>query len=629
MKSLLRAFALLSLSFLAGLSTPILAATGGPDIYGYTWKDSNEPNVNFNWVEIAGMNGAVLVNGLGDDNAVGPFSMGWDFHYYWSDYNSIKLGSNGWLAFSNIGNIASCFPQVPTPSGIGDNIIAPFMSDLTFVSNSASNPNVGKMWYWSNSIDSFIVEWKNVPWWRNNTPDWIGSNTFQVIFSGVDSSITFQYLQTDASVFPGGTGCSTFMEIGIENVTGDIGLNYSTGNAVPPSNYAVKYIYPTGAAFLVPDATPVYNLNDDNAAQFVLTYTSVFLNTTLRNIGNTPITSQITAAGSVRDLQSSTVWTDSSTINGLVNGVDVLLNFPNDIRISTAGQYYFDVTTTDNGNQDINPTNNSNSIELVAVNNFNGYVNLSYATGFPPSDAVSWAGGNSNDGLAIKIVPPAFPAVIDTVKIFIVGDGDAQTPPPVGFSIKIFGLDANGAPDPNNLLHTANVLAANVLEDAWNAVAISPSVTVNADGFAVAWFQAGVGLSVGVEQFGPISRRTYEILGGAWSPYRNNESTELLMAVQTGMPVARENAQAFDPSLQVWPNPASGIVNLSYSFPKAGTSRISVVNLHGQVLMAQENGFQGAGKYSLSLDLSGMSAGMYFLNLEVAGRRNSRKLILE
>lgn len=625
-----RAIALISLSFLAGIFSPIMAGTGGPDLYGYVWKDSNEPDVSFNWVEIDGRAGAIQIAGLADDNAVGPFSLGWDFHYYWSDYNSIKIGSNGWLAFSNIGNIASCFPQVPTPAGIGDNIIAPFMSDLTFISNTSTSPNQGEMWYWTNNLDSFVVEWVDVPWWQNNAPDWIGANTFQVIFSGADSSITFQYLKTDAGVFPGGTSCSTntYLEIGIENVTGDIGLNYSTGTTVPGNNFAVKYIYPTGAAFLVPDATPIWNLNADNAGQFVYSYTSVVLNTTLRNVGNTPITNPIKTIGRVFDLQRVEAWADSLTTNGLVNGLDVNLEFGDTLNLRGPGQYYFEVKATAGGNQDINPTNNDNSIELVAVDNFTGYVSLSYATGFPPSDAVSWAGGNSNDGLGLKIVPPGFPALIDTVNVYIIGDGDSQTPPPVGFTIKIFGLDANGQPDPNNVLHTANVAAANVLEDAWNAVAISPGVSISADGFAVAWFQAGTGLSLGAEEFGPISRRTYEILGGAWAPYRSNESTELLMSVQMAIPVSSTPRMAFNADLDVWPNPGHGQFHVAYTLAKAGKSRISIMNLQGQILYVQENGAQAAGKHSHSLNLGGLSAGMYFLNLEVDGQRSSRKLIL-
>lgn len=629
MNWMLRASGLLSLVLLNACFSLGYASTGGPDLYGYTWKDSNEPDLNFDWVEVAGRAGASQIAGLADDNAVGPISFGWDFHYYWSDYNSLKLGSNGWLAFSNIGNIASCFPQIPTAGGVGDNIIAPFLSDLTFVSNSGSNPNQGRLWFWTNNTDSLVLEWVNVPWWQNSTPDWVGSNTFQVILAGQDSSITFQYLSTTPNQFPSGTGCNTYLEIGIENVTGDIGLNYSTGSFVPPSNYAIKFIYPSGAAFQVPDATPLWNLNSDNAAQFVYAGAPLLLNTTLRNIGNAPISSQIKALGQVKDLQLNELWRDSVSVNGLVVGSDLALGFTDTLFLTAAGQYFFDVTASDANNEDINPTNNFNSIELAAVENSTGYARLSYATGFPPSDAVSWAGGNPNDGLALKMVPPGFPAIIDTVKIYMIGDGDPQTPAPVGFTIKIFGLDANGQPNPNDLLHTAQVVANDVIEDAWNAVAISPAVTIASDGFAVAWFQAGTGLSVGAEQFGPISRRTYEILGGAWSPYRNNEDTELLIAVQTSMPVANSPKIEFATDLQVWPNPITdGILNLAYSINQNADLHLSIVNVHGQVLLSKDLGKKHAGSYLENLDLKLLSEGLYFLNLDSKTQRISRKIVV-
>ena len=228
----------------------------------------------------------------------------------------------------------------------------------------------------------------------------------------------------------------------------------------------------------------------------------------------------------------------------------------------------------------------------------------------------------------MKIVPPGFPALIDTVNVYIIGDGDTLTPPPVGFTIKLFGLDSNGQPDPNNLLHTANVAAANVVEDAWNAVAISPGVTISSDGFAVAWFQAGTGLRLGAEEFGPISRRTYEILGGAWASYRNNETTELLMSVQMGIPVSTPPSVSFDADLAIWPNPGRGAFQIAYTLPKAAACGITLTNFHGQVVKELEQGIKAAGRHELALDLVGIPAGMYFLNLESGSERVTRKVVV-
>ncbi|MEY3444798.1 MAG: hypothetical protein RLZZ519_3079 [Bacteroidota bacterium] len=606
----------------------LFAGSGGPDPYGYIWKDSNEPGITFQWVDVTNRPGAVQLPGLADDNAVGPLSIGWDFHYYWSDYSSIKIGSNGWISFSNIGNIASCFPAVPTAGGVGDNIVAPFMSDLTFISNDVLNPNQGELWYWTNNVDSFVIQWVNVPWWKNATPDWIGSNTFELILSGRDSSITFQYQNTDAANFPGGTGCPTYLEIGIENVTGNLGLNHSTGNTIPPDNYVVKYIYPSGAAFLVPDATPVWNVDADNAGQFVYLNAPVILETNVANVGNTPITTAITAIGRLRDLQLVEAWSDSTATTGLVNGDNVTLAFGDTVRLTTQGQYYFDVVTETGGGQDINPTNNNNSIEVVGIDNAGGQVTLSFASGLPPSESVSWAGGNPNDGVALKMVPPDFPAIIDSVRVYIIGDGDLQTPPPVGFAIKIYGLDGNGAPDPNNLLGSTTVSASNVLEDAWNSVAMGPSISIASGGFAVAWMQQGSGISLGAEQYGPISRRSYEILGGSWAPYRSRETTEFLIQVVTDLPVARQEPTQNDNALMVFPNPSNGLSTVRYALQRPGNVEFVLLDLQGRVLLREIAGSQPSGLHAQPLELGELANGVYFLQMMHLGVRSTVKVVL-
>ncbi len=603
------------------------AATGGPDPYGYIWKDSNEPGVGFHWIDIVSRSGAVQVPSLADDNAVGPFNIGWDFHYYWSDYSSIKIGSNGWVSFANVGNIASCFPRVPTPGG-GDNLLAPFMSDLTFISNDAQNPNVGSLWYWTNNVDSFVVQWVNVPFWKNATPDWAGSNTFQLILSGNDSAITFQYLNTDAGNFPGGTGCNTYMEIGIENVTGDLGLNYATGSTVPPDNFAVKYIYPSGASFLVPDASPVWNVDADNAGQFVYSHEPILLNTNILNVGNTPITSTIAARGRLLDLQLTQAWADTTQTVGLANGANVTLQFQDTVRLTTPGLYYFEVNTETAGGQDINPTNNSNTIEIVSVDNNGGNVMLSFASTFGPSTAVSWAGGNPSDGVAVKMVPPEFPAIIDSVQVFITGDGNTQTPPPVGFRIAIHGLDANGQPDPNNILGSTTVAAAAVVEDGWNTVGINPMVSIASGGFAVAWMQQGSGIALGAEEFGPISRRSFEILGGAWSPYRNNENIEFLMRVFTGLPVAAPEPQGLEDQLTIFPNPAGARISARYILERAGSVDWVLIDLQGREVWSKQSASEAAGLHASDFDFGTLPSGIYFIRMAHLGKMKSLKLVL-
>ncbi|MBL0018287.1 MAG: hypothetical protein IPP17_18065, partial [Bacteroidetes bacterium] len=359
----------LALLCVVGGNSTFAQTSGGPDVYGYTWRNSNDAQgPAYVWNSIVGAPGATQVTGLTDDNSVAFINFGWDFHYYWTDHNQFKLGSNGWVGFNNIGNIASCFPLIPTQGGSGDNYLAPFMSDLIYTSNSPGNPNPAEVWWWSNSTDTLIIEWNQVPWWVTGSPDWVGSNTFQLILSGVDSSITFMYNDTDVSNWTDNGGCPADMEIGIENITGNIGLEVYNEN-LPPDNFAVKFYYPSVVTFQVPDATPAWNANADNAGQFFISggnATAQDMIANIANVGNADISTSIAVAGDIRlPGAGAAFWTGTTSIaSGLVAGTDSTVQFSTPVTFTTANHYSYKVTTTNSS--DINPSNNQNTVELVA-----------------------------------------------------------------------------------------------------------------------------------------------------------------------------------------------------------------------------------------------------------------------
>ncbi|MBK7854776.1 MAG: hypothetical protein IPJ79_07580 [Bacteroidetes bacterium] len=76
--------------------------SGGPDAYGYIWRNSNDPlGQGYNWIELDSMPTAVTVTGLADDNIRGPFFMQAPFTYYWYQPASFWIGSNGYIGFSS------------------------------------------------------------------------------------------------------------------------------------------------------------------------------------------------------------------------------------------------------------------------------------------------------------------------------------------------------------------------------------------------------------------------------------------------------------------------------------------------------------------------------------------------
>ena len=617
---------LLSSALLLGLllfGAQLFAGTGGPDTYGYTWKDSNEPNHSYSWVDITQRSGVVQVAGLADDNSVGPFNIGWDFQYYWVQYNSVKIGSNGWFSFDNIGNIASCFPTVPTPGGAGDNIIAPYMSDLTFVSNSAANPNPGEMYYWSNNQDTFIIQWNNVGWWQQGTPDWVGDNTFQVILSGVDSSITINYQVTDDANFSPGTFCPTYMEIGIENLTGNIGLNFLSGTTLPADNFSVKFEYPDTVLLQVPDATPAWNANSDNAGQFYFINQNIDMLANVASVGNADITQSITVNGSLQNLQFSTVWSDQTQIaNGITAGSNQTVTFPNQANITTAGQYYYNVTTA--VSQDLNPSNNNNIVEVSAVESVNGRYNLTYASLNNPDGTISWAGGGVDDGVAVEYFPPDYPYTIDSFWVWIEGDGDPNTPLPVGYRFTI--VDSFGG----TTLYTDSFPPAVITEGGWNYVALSAPVVISSGKFICQWLQGGTGIAIGTEAFGPISQRTYEILGGTASPYRQNTVEDMLIAVAGQGVVSIDEPDLPSNVLRAFPNPNStGLLNVEYDVTALSDVNFRMMNTVGQTVWAKTHSDIPAGTYRFNVETGLLQAGVYFLDMEQHGQRIVKKIVVQ
>lgn len=193
---------------------------GGPDAYGYTWRTQNAPGgPTYQWIDLPSIPGATQITGLTDDNAVGPFSIGFMFEYYGKYYNAFHISSNGHLRLGPSLSSTTLGAPFPTIPGIGNvnTFIAPMATDLLYDSTTTD-----EVWYWiSPGYDSLIVSWLNVPFWSNNTAGYIGANSFQVILERTSGAITFQYAQQTGQP-PVTAG---FCSVGIESDDGTSGLN--------------------------------------------------------------------------------------------------------------------------------------------------------------------------------------------------------------------------------------------------------------------------------------------------------------------------------------------------------------------------------------------------------------------
>ena len=137
----------------ADLRAPVIAidGAGGPDAFGYNWRDSDEAGgPAFNWVEINTLGTAVT---LADDANAGPFAIGFPFSFYGIDFSAFRICSNGWISFTATGTEMS---NGPLPAaGAPLNLLALFWDDL--------DPSSGGQVYYYNDGTRLIVEYEGVP----------------------------------------------------------------------------------------------------------------------------------------------------------------------------------------------------------------------------------------------------------------------------------------------------------------------------------------------------------------------------------------------------------------------------------------------------------------------------------
>ncbi len=187
---------------------PATKGSGGPDSFGYTWIDSDEPaGPDWEWVNIAGVGTHVS---LGDDAYVGPIPIGFVFPFYDSTYTELYIGSNGLLTFGS-GSSPRQNTYIPNPSA-PNGLIAMWWDDL----DPSSGGNV--YYHYDSSQERFTVSFMAVP--NYLLGEGTGSLTFQAILRP-SGRITLNYGNMD----PGGdVDGLTGATVGIERPDAGDGL---------------------------------------------------------------------------------------------------------------------------------------------------------------------------------------------------------------------------------------------------------------------------------------------------------------------------------------------------------------------------------------------------------------------
>ncbi len=156
---------------------------GGPDIFGYTWLDSEEPGgpeVAFR--DITQEGGAVAF--VQNDAPVGPFDLPFAFPFYGETHDSYYIAPNGYISFTDDANhwnnSGGAMPSGQAP----ENAICGWWDDLL------GDDNLEGHVFRHASGDSLVVSWVEAP--HYNQGQYGGPFTFQIILEA-NGRITLQY----------------------------------------------------------------------------------------------------------------------------------------------------------------------------------------------------------------------------------------------------------------------------------------------------------------------------------------------------------------------------------------------------------------------------------------------------
>lgn len=198
------------------IGDPVKVASGGPDEFGYTWKDSKSQNGPvYVWNDISAT-GTLLSSISGCDDCFQSQPISFPFNYYGVNYNSIYVSSNGCITL-NAGDYSWSNYALPSSSAPAT-LIAAFHDDLY--------PGSSGDIYFKDYGNHAVIQYSNVATYSGD-----GTITFQIVLNA-DGSIIFYY-----NSYSGTTNSST---VGIQNLDGSIGLNIAYNTAYIEPGLAVE-----------------------------------------------------------------------------------------------------------------------------------------------------------------------------------------------------------------------------------------------------------------------------------------------------------------------------------------------------------------------------------------------------
>ena len=207
---------------------PGILGAGGPDMFGYTWTDSDEPGGPvYDWFDISGV-GTPIFDGYSDDGNSGALPLSFPFKFYGQTFNEFYACTNGWVSFTSTKTSYTNQPLPNSGSGVPENLLALFWDDLVHRSGTGSEPTASAVYYYDDGT-RFIIQFDNM----YRIAQYNDNLTFQVILYP-SGKIVYQYETLSATTLDSNT-------VGIQNDLKDDGLTAVYNDVFVHENMAVQF----------------------------------------------------------------------------------------------------------------------------------------------------------------------------------------------------------------------------------------------------------------------------------------------------------------------------------------------------------------------------------------------------
>lgn len=229
------------------ISLTVQPPTGGPDAFGYTYKDSFAVGgPTFSWVLTTPAASRLNYGGSTNNGSV-PVTLTFPFQFYSNVYTQAFVSTNGLVNFG-AANTSAANQAIPTAGGNADNYLSCYWDDLRIHSTNPLTEGVYFETFGTAPNRSAVF------WFYLEDAGAAGGPYNPMRFQTVlyeNGTILCQYLENNLAQFPAGDGRSA--TIGLENGNGTIGRLYAFNKTPGP-------VDPNLAIVFNPPAYPVYAL---------------------------------------------------------------------------------------------------------------------------------------------------------------------------------------------------------------------------------------------------------------------------------------------------------------------------------------------------------------------------------